>query len=65
MQNLGIESIHGDVLKDMVQRDQRDQQRSDWPLRPADDAIIIDTTHFTSDDAFNLAVSYIEHSITL
>jgi cytidylate kinase len=35
------------VLADMIRRDQIDSSRSTAPLRPADDAIIIDTTDLT------------------
>jgi cytidylate kinase len=62
LQERGIPSIYSDVLNDMMQRDQRDQQRTEWPLRPADDAIVIDTTHFTAEEAFNFAVHCIEHN---
>lgn len=33
-----------EVLKDQTIRDQRDMQRADSPLRPADDAVEVDTT---------------------
>ena len=40
-----------DVLTQVRQRDARDMDRADAPLRPAEDAIILDTTGMSSDDA--------------
>lgn len=40
----GEESDYGEVLASMRRRDEIDSQREAAPLRPADDAIIIDTT---------------------
>ena len=49
-----------DVLTaDMQERDARDRSRSSAPLRPADDAIIIDTSNMDADDVLALAVSHI------
>jgi cytidylate kinase len=41
--DLGTADV-GDVLREMTERDRRDQERAHSPLRPADDAIVIDTT---------------------
>jgi cytidylate kinase len=41
------------VLADMIRRDQIDSGRSAAPLRPADDAIIIDTTDLTIDQVLD------------
>src|SRR5215211_2282645 len=38
------------VLQDQVLRDQRDTQRADSPLRPADDAVEVDTTGLGIDE---------------
>ncbi len=48
-----------DVLTDMQERDSRDRFRSVAPLRPADDAISIDTSSMDADDVLALALSYI------
>ena len=48
-----------DVLLDMQERDKRDRCRSDSPLRPADDAIVIDTSTMDADDVMVLALSHI------
>ena len=48
-----------DVLTDMQERDKRDWSRSAAPLRPADDAISIDTSFMDVDDVVALALSHI------
>lgn len=60
LQEKNILSIYNDVLQDMIQRDQRDQHRSIWPLRPAEDAVIIDTTYSTAQEALEFAVHCID-----
>ena len=48
-----------DVLTDMQERDSRDKSRSAAPLRPADDAISIDTSGMDANDVLALALSHI------
>ena len=40
----GINTTYEKVLADMKERDERDSKRSTAPLKPADDAVIIDTS---------------------
>lgn len=40
----GIESDYDQVLRDLMARDKQDSERAVDPLRPAEDAIVIDTT---------------------
>jgi CMP/dCMP kinase len=39
-----------DVISNIVQRDEIDTTRIESPLRRAEDAILIDTTHITLDE---------------
>jgi cytidylate kinase len=39
------------LLRDIRERDARDAGRAAAPLRPADDAVLLDTTHLTIDEA--------------
>jgi CMP/dCMP kinase len=55
----GIPAIWTDVLEDMKARDARDSQRAVAPLRPAADAIVIDTSTLDPDAAFARAVETI------
>jgi cytidylate kinase len=47
-ENLTFETVY----KDMQIRDERDMTRENDPLKPAEDAIIIDTSDMTVDEAF-------------
>lgn len=44
---------YDDVLTEMRVRDDRDTNRTTAPLKPADDAVIIDTSSMSADDAFD------------
>ena len=47
------------VLADVKERDQRDSERATAPLKPADDAVIIDTSSLSIDDAISAALAAI------
>ena len=51
--------IYDHVFNDLVVRDRRDETRQDSPLRPADDATLIDTSMLTADQVFEQALSVI------
>jgi cytidylate kinase len=55
----GVEAIYGAVLQDMQDRDARDSQRRAAPLRPADDAFVLDTTDLDADAAFAAARDHV------
>ena len=50
---------HG-VLLQLEERDARDAQRKDAPMKPADDAVWIDTTRMTPDECLAKAVEIVE-----
>lgn len=49
---LGPTSAHApeQVLRDLRERDERDRNRADSPLRPADDAVLLDSTDMTLEE---------------
>jgi cytidylate kinase len=47
------------VLADMVARDERDTKRSAAPLKPAADAVVLDTSGLDADEAFDAAMSIV------
>ncbi len=51
---------YADVLADIIRRDERDMTRASAPLRPADDAVIIDTSALDLDAAFAAALAVVE-----
>jgi cytidylate kinase len=48
------------ILADIIRRDARDSSRAAAPLRPADDAILLDTTHLGVDAALTEALRIVE-----
>ena len=59
LQNQGNDVIYTDVLEDLKLRDERDSKRKISPLRPADDAVCIDTTKLEPDEVFAQALNVI------
>ena len=59
----GMEAKYEDVLKDVKIRDERDANRKDAPMKPADDAIILDTSDLGIEEVFQKTVSLIEERI--
>jgi cytidylate kinase len=51
------------VLADILARDARDSGRADAPLKPAPDAIILDTSAFDIDQAFAAALGRIDAAL--
>jgi CMP/dCMP kinase len=52
LRDRGIDADPAEVERDIRARDQQDAARTIAPLRPADDAVVIDTTAFDRDAAF-------------
>jgi CMP/dCMP kinase len=48
------------VLDDILKRDERDTKRSFAPLRPADDAVILDTTKLDIETVFRTALAIVD-----
>lgn len=51
------------VLEDLKRRDARDMARADSPLRPANDAYLLDTSDKDIEAAFQAAVDYVSRAI--
>ncbi|HEY1836863.1 MAG TPA: (d)CMP kinase, partial [Rhizomicrobium sp.] len=47
------------LLKDILERDARDKGRAVAPLKPAPDAVLLDTTHLGIDAAFAAALALV------
>ncbi|MBO6560444.1 MAG: (d)CMP kinase [Nisaea sp.] len=60
LQERGEAAIYARVLQDMRERDARDAGRSDAPMVQADDAVLIDTSSMTPDEAFAAALEVIK-----
>lgn len=55
----GVDSIFQEVLDELKRRDARDQSRVVAPLKPAEDALVLDTTAMDADEAFERALAFI------
>ena len=55
----GMGLMFADVLEDVEARDKRDSERATAPLKPAEDAVMLDTTDLTADAAIARAISLV------
>jgi cytidylate kinase len=55
----GIDVNLGNLIEELRERDKRDQERTVAPLRPAEDAVSIDTDHLTIDEVVTRIMSEI------
>ena len=60
LQEQGISGNLRNIESDLSKRDLRDSSRLVSPMKPAPDALIIDTTHMTIEHVMNKVLSYIE-----
>lgn len=49
-----------EVVSDIKKRDERDSERSIAPLKPAPDAVLLDTTHLDIEAAYRAAIEIVE-----
>ncbi len=60
LQQMGSQGIISQILADVVARDERDSSRKHSPLRPAEDALIIDTTELSVDEVITKVMTLVE-----
>lgn len=60
LQAAGRAAIWSAILQDMQDRDARDSKRDVAPLKPAADAVVIDTTSLSPDQVFEAARAIVE-----
>jgi CMP/dCMP kinase len=59
LKGLGKNIPYTDVLEDVMARDERDSQRATAPTRPADDAIMIDSSELDRDEVLKAVMEVI------
>lgn len=64
LEQRGMKASYEDVLADIHARDQRDSEREVAPLRPAADAILLDTSALSADEAIAEAVRVTKDRLT-
>ena len=55
----GKEADFEQILKEITERDERDRNRPVAPLKPAEDALLLDSTDMSIEEVFNKACEYI------
>jgi CMP/dCMP kinase len=65
LQSAGIKANYEAVLKDMIERDARDQNREFRPLRPAEDSILLDTSDLSTTEVLEKALAYVKEMLAL
>jgi CMP/dCMP kinase len=54
-----------EIVRELRARDERDRNRADSPLRPAPDAVLLDSTEMTLDQAVNAAIAIVAEKLAL
>ena len=65
LQNKGISGNFAQILAEIKERDLRDRNRVVAPLKPADDAFLLDSTTLSIDEVICQALSYIQQRIDI
>lgn len=63
LQAMGLDVKINDILANIVARDKRDMERLVAPLKPADDAYIIDSSDLSIDEVFALMTTYVDQRL--
>ncbi|AMF96911.1 MULTISPECIES: (d)CMP kinase [Vibrio] len=63
LQDKGLDVRFADLLSEIQERDDRDRNRPVAPLRPAEDALVLDSTSMTIDEVVEKALQYIESKL--
>jgi cytidylate kinase len=64
LQQKGLDVNFDHLLKEIQERDDRDRNRAVAPLRPADDALVLDSTEMSIEQVTAQALSYIEQKLS-
>lgn len=60
MKNKGADVVSHDVQKDLQERDNKDFTRKVGPLKKADDAIVIDSTHMSIPEVVQMVIATVQ-----
>ncbi|MGQ0285597.1 (d)CMP kinase [Pasteurellaceae bacterium 22721_9_1] len=63
LQNKGINGNFDQILTEIKDRDFRDRNRAVAPLKPADDALLLDSTQLSIEEVIEKALNYIHQRI--
>ncbi|GEM77160.1 (d)CMP kinase [Vibrio sagamiensis] len=63
LQDKGLDVKFDDLLSEIQERDDRDRNRPVAPLRPAEDALVLDSTSMNIDEVVEQALQYIKSKL--
>ena len=63
LESSGKTADYAAILQEITERDERDRNRAVAPLKPADDAVIIDSSDMTIDEVFNKAMDIVREKL--
>ncbi|GHU94190.1 cytidylate kinase [Clostridia bacterium] len=59
----GVYCFFDQILHEMLERDERDANRAAAPLKRAEDAVLLDTTHLTLEESIEAAIRIAENKL--
>lgn len=65
MREKGVETTLDDVLSNLLERDETDKTRKEGPLIQTEDAILIDTSHFTREEQLKYVLNLIKQKFVI
>lgn len=65
LQGMGLDAKISDILANIQARDKRDMERTVAPLKPAEDAYIIDSSELNIDEVFALMTAYVDQKLAI
>ena len=65
LQGMGLDAKINDILANIQARDKRDMERTVAPLKPAEDAYIIDSSELNIDEVFVLMTAYVDQKLAI
>ena len=65
LQNKGINGNFEQILAEIKERDFRDRNREVAPLKPADDALLLDSTTLSIGEVIDQALAYIQEKVSV
>ena len=63
LQAMGLDVKINDILANIQARDKRDMERAVAPLKPAEDAYLIDSSKLSINEVFNMMTAYIDQKL--
>ena len=59
----GVKADYDSILREIAERDFRDRNRATAPLKPAEDALVLDSTTLSIEEVVETAVTFIESKL--